>query len=97
MPMVSAIRLSNNNSYKVEDVNHLTICKSPSKDHLRYSKLLDYLKLFMKVNNIGFNFWNCVCSYNLIANITSFHLNCMSQFLGYYPLFEINYIFFGEL
>jgi len=75
--MASAIRLSNNNNYKVEDANHLTICKPPSKDHLSYSKLLECLKICMKVNNIGFNFWNYVCSSNLIENITSFHLNCM--------------------
>jgi len=77
VPMASAIRLSNNNNYKVEDANHLTICKPPSKDHLSYSKLLECLKIFMKVNNIGFNFWNYVCSSNLTTNITSFHLNCV--------------------
>ncbi len=77
MPKASAIRLSNNNNYKVEDANHLTICKPPSKDHLSYSKLLECLKIFMKVNNIGFNFWNYVCSSNLTINITSFHLNYM--------------------
>ncbi|CAK9872797.1 unnamed protein product, partial [Sphagnum jensenii] len=48
VPMASAIRLSNNNNYKVEDANHLTICKPPSKDHLSYSKLLECLKFFMK-------------------------------------------------
>jgi hypothetical protein len=78
VPMASAIRLSNNNNYRVEDANHLTICKPPSEDHISYSKLLECLKLFMKVNNIGFIFWNYVCSSNLTANITSFHLNCMS-------------------
>jgi hypothetical protein len=54
--MASAIRLSENNYYKVEDADHLTICKPPSKDHMGYSKLLECLKIFMKVNNIGFNF-----------------------------------------
>ncbi|CAM6012213.1 unnamed protein product [Sphagnum balticum] len=49
VPTASAIRLSNNNNYKVEDANHLTICKPPSKDHLSYSKLLECLKIFMKV------------------------------------------------
>ncbi|CAK9858097.1 unnamed protein product [Sphagnum jensenii] len=48
VPTASAIRLSNNNNYKVEDANHLTICKPPSKDHLSYSKLLECLKKFMK-------------------------------------------------
>ncbi len=75
MPKASAIELSDDNNYTVEDANHLTICKPPSKDHLSYSKLLDCLKIFMKVNNIGFNFWNYVCSYNFITNIPSFHLN----------------------
>jgi hypothetical protein len=75
VPTASAIRLSNNNNYKVEDANHLTICKPPSKDHLSYSKLLECLKNFMKVNSNGFNFWNYLCSFNLIANITSIHLN----------------------
>jgi hypothetical protein len=89
--VTSAIRLSNNNNYIVEDVNHLTTCKPPSKDHLNYSKLLECLKICIKVNDIGFNFWNYVCSSNLIANITSFHLNCMSIFLGYYPLFDFRF------
>jgi hypothetical protein len=75
VPWASATRLSNNNNYTVEDANHLTICKPPSKDHLSYSKLLECLKIFMKVKNIGFNFWNYVCSFNLSANITSFHFN----------------------
>jgi hypothetical protein len=48
VPTASAIRLSNNNNYRVEDANHLTICKPPSKDHISYSKLLECLKLFMK-------------------------------------------------
>jgi hypothetical protein len=36
VPTASAIRLSNNNYYIVEDVNHLTICK-PDKRRDRYS------------------------------------------------------------
>ncbi|CAK9197701.1 unnamed protein product [Sphagnum troendelagicum] len=48
VPTASAVRLSNNNYYKVEDANHLTICMPPSKDHLSYSKLLECLKIFMK-------------------------------------------------
>ncbi|CAK9194156.1 unnamed protein product [Sphagnum troendelagicum] len=49
VPKALAIRLADNNYYIVEDANHLTICKPPSKDHLSYSKLLDCLKLFMKI------------------------------------------------
>ncbi|CAM6061915.1 unnamed protein product [Sphagnum tenellum] len=48
VPTASANRLSDNNYYIVEDANHLTICKPPSKDHISYSKLLDCLKNFMK-------------------------------------------------
>ncbi|KAH8967378.1 hypothetical protein BDL97_03G075400 [Sphagnum fallax] len=51
VPMASAIRLAHNNYYKVEDANHLTICKPPSKDHISYSKLLECLKLFVKETN----------------------------------------------
>ncbi|KAH8968606.1 hypothetical protein BDL97_03G135500 [Sphagnum fallax] len=51
VPRASAIRLSNNNNYTVEDANHVTICKPPSKDHLSYSKLLECLKIFMKEKN----------------------------------------------
>ncbi|CAK9235283.1 unnamed protein product [Sphagnum troendelagicum] len=52
VPMASATRLSNNNNYKVEDANHLTICKPPTKDHPSYSILLEHLKIFMKKQNI---------------------------------------------
>jgi hypothetical protein len=72
VPRASATRLSNNNNYIVEDVNHLTICKPPTKDHPSYSILLECLKTFMKVNNIDFTFWNFVCSYNFI--ITLYHI-----------------------
>jgi ABC-type glutathione transport system ATPase component len=49
--MASAVRLSNNNNYKVEDANHLTICKPPTKDHPSYSILLNILKTIMKKQN----------------------------------------------
>jgi hypothetical protein len=67
--MASANRLSNNNNYKVEDANHLTICKPPTKHHPSYSILLERLKTFMKVNNIDFTSWNFVCSYNFIMKL----------------------------
>ncbi|CAN5977006.1 unnamed protein product [Sphagnum jensenii] len=51
VPWASATRFSNNNNYKVEDANHLTICKPPSQEHLSYSKLLECLKIFMKEKN----------------------------------------------
>ncbi|CAM6065059.1 unnamed protein product [Sphagnum tenellum] len=49
VPKASVIRLADNNYYIVEDANHLTICKPPSKGHLSYSKLLECLKNFMKI------------------------------------------------
>jgi hypothetical protein len=52
VPISSARRLSNNNIYKIEDANHLTICKPPTKDHPSYSLLLDFLKICMKVIRI---------------------------------------------
>jgi hypothetical protein len=57
VPTALDIQLLNSNNYKVEDANHLTICKPPSKDQLSYFKLLECLKIFMKANNIGFNLW----------------------------------------
>jgi hypothetical protein len=51
------VQLLNNNNYRVEDFNHLTICKPSSKHHLNYFKLLECLKKIMKVNNNGFIFW----------------------------------------
>ncbi len=72
VPMASTTRLSNNNNYKVENANHLTICKPPTKDHPSYSILLECLKTFMKVNNIDFTYWNLLCSYKFI--ITLYHI-----------------------
>ncbi|KAH8953014.1 hypothetical protein BDL97_08G002300 [Sphagnum fallax] len=50
VPYASAIRLSNNNHYKIEDANHLTICKPPNKDHPSYSLLLKCLNICMEKN-----------------------------------------------
>jgi len=49
MPYASSISLSNNNNYKIEEVNHLTICKPPTKNHPSYSKLVDFLKVCFEV------------------------------------------------
>jgi hypothetical protein len=49
VPHVSAIQLSKNNHYKIEDANHLTICKPPNKDHPSYSLLLKCLRICMEV------------------------------------------------
>ncbi|CAK9261107.1 unnamed protein product [Sphagnum jensenii] len=50
VPYVSAIQLSNNNHYKIEDANHLTICKPPNKDHPSYFLLLKCLRICMQKN-----------------------------------------------
>jgi hypothetical protein len=52
VPYASAIQLSNNNNYKIEDANHLTICKPPNKDHPSYSLLLKCLKICIEVKTI---------------------------------------------
>ncbi len=49
VPYASAIQLSNNNHYKIEDANHLTICKPPNKDHSSYFLLLKCLRICMEV------------------------------------------------
>jgi hypothetical protein len=49
VPYASATRLSNNNHYRIEDANHLTICKPPNKDHPSYYLLLKCLKICMEV------------------------------------------------
>jgi hypothetical protein len=51
VPYASAQRLSGNNCYKIEDLNHLTICKPPTRDHISYSKLVDCLKICLKVRH----------------------------------------------
>ncbi|CAK9278783.1 unnamed protein product [Sphagnum jensenii] len=50
VPHALAIRLANYNFYKVEDANHLTICKPQNKDHPSYSLLLNFLKICMEKN-----------------------------------------------
>ncbi len=49
VPYVSAIQLSNNNHYKIEDANHLTICKPKNKDDPSYFLLLQCLRICMEV------------------------------------------------
>jgi ABC-type multidrug transport system fused ATPase/permease subunit len=51
VPTTSAIQLCNDNYYKIEDANHLTICKPPSKHHPSYSKLLECLKICIQEKN----------------------------------------------
>jgi hypothetical protein len=49
VPYASAIQLSNKNHYKIEDADHLTICKPPNKDHPSYYLLLKCLRICMEV------------------------------------------------
>ncbi len=55
VPHALAIRLANYNSYKVEDANHLTICKPRNKDHPSYFLLLNCLRICMKVKTSNLN------------------------------------------
>ncbi len=55
VPFASAIQLSNNNHYKIEDANHLTICKPPNKDHPSYYLLLKCLKICTEVKTSNLN------------------------------------------
>ncbi len=55
VPYVSATQLSNNNNYRIEDANHLTICKPPNKAHPTYSLLLDFFKICMEVKTSNLN------------------------------------------
>jgi hypothetical protein len=50
VPYVSAIQLANNENYMIEDANHFTVCKPSTKVDMSYSKLLEILKLCLKVS-----------------------------------------------
>ncbi|KAH9533919.1 hypothetical protein CY35_18G078000 [Sphagnum magellanicum] len=52
VPYVSATQLSNNH-YKIEDADHLTICKPPNKAHPSYSLLLQCLRICMQEEEIS--------------------------------------------
>jgi len=53
----SAQRSARNNSYKVEDANHMEVCKPPSKEHPSYGLLLQFIITCAKVsfNNLVFS------------------------------------------
>jgi len=46
----SAQRLAGGNSYKVEDANHMDVCKPPSKEHPSYGLLLQFINTCWKVS-----------------------------------------------
>ncbi|CAN5951735.1 unnamed protein product [Sphagnum jensenii] len=48
VPYASAQRLSNNNNYKIEDANHLTICQPRTKNHISYTKLVQILNVCLQ-------------------------------------------------
>jgi hypothetical protein len=52
----SALRLAGDNSYKVEDADHMEVCKPPSKEHPSYRVLLQFI---ITCGKVSFN--NLVC------------------------------------
>jgi hypothetical protein len=61
VPYASTQQLSKNNNYKVEDAIRLTICQPCTKDHISYSKPMEFLKACLKVQN-KLKFW---CKFSL--------------------------------
>jgi hypothetical protein len=58
----SAQRSAGDNSYKVEDANHMEVCKPPSKEHPSYGLLL---RLVITCGEVSFN--------NLVSSIFHYH------------------------
>jgi len=56
----SARRSAGDNCYKVEDANHMEVCKPPSKEHPSYSLLLQFIITCRKVsfNNLVSSIFN---------------------------------------
>jgi energy-coupling factor transporter ATP-binding protein EcfA2 len=48
VPYASSQRLAGANNYMVEDANHFTICRPPTKDHPSYFKFVECLKICLK-------------------------------------------------
>jgi hypothetical protein len=46
----SAQQLAHNNCYKVEDANHMEVCKPPTKAHSSYQLLLQLIIICGKVS-----------------------------------------------
>jgi hypothetical protein len=46
----SARRLAGDEFYKVEDADHVEVCKPPSKEHPSYYLLLHFITILMKVS-----------------------------------------------
>ncbi len=48
--------LAGHSSYKVEDANHMEVCKPTSKDHSSYALLLDFIGKVSLNNQASFMF-----------------------------------------
>jgi hypothetical protein len=46
----SAQRLARDNTYMVEDADHMEVCKPPSKEHPSYSLLLQLINICREVS-----------------------------------------------
>jgi len=53
----SAQRSAGDNCYKVEDANHMEVCKPPSKEHPSYDLLLQFI---ITCGKVGFNKLVCL-------------------------------------
>jgi len=49
----SAQRSARDNFYKVEDANHMEVCKPPSKEHPSYELLLQFI---ITCGKVSFNY-----------------------------------------
>jgi hypothetical protein len=58
----SGQRLAGNNSYKVEDANHMEVCKPSSEGHPSYNLLLQFI---ITCGKVSFN--------NLVSSILQYH------------------------
>jgi hypothetical protein len=54
--MDSAEQLAGGNSYKVEDADHMEVCKPPRQDHTSYTLLLRFIKEVSLNNQASFMF-----------------------------------------
>jgi hypothetical protein len=73
VPHALAIRLANYNFYKVEDADHLTICKPRNKHHPSYSLLLNFLKICMEVKTSNQNLFDFIHVHVILKDIRSLH------------------------
>jgi hypothetical protein len=46
----SAQQLARDNSFKVEDADHMEVCKPPSKEHPSYMLLLQFINICQEVS-----------------------------------------------